>query len=58
MIGFTIWHNCAGTRDSTYFLVEFRILFWIEHLKTKEEYKQAAAHVRKVGESVGILFCQ
>ena len=29
----------------------------LEHLKTKEEYKQAASHVRKVGESIGIRFC-
>jgi len=30
----------------------------LEHLKTKEEYKQAAANVRKVAASVGIRFCQ
>jgi hypothetical protein len=29
----------------------------LEHLKTKEEYTQAAANVRGIAKSIGIAFC-
>ena len=51
----------TGGLDYKVYLTELiklnNVPLMLEHLKTKEEYKQAAAHVRKVGESVGIRFC-
>ncbi len=52
----------TGGLDYKVYLTELSKLnnvpLMLEHLKTKEEYKLAASHVRKVGESIGIRFCQ
>jgi sugar phosphate isomerase/epimerase len=51
----------TGGLDYKVFLTELSKLknvpLMLEHLKTKEEYKQAATNVRKIAESVGVGFC-
>ncbi len=52
----------TGGLDYKVFLTELSKLdnvpLMLEHLKTREEYVQAAANVRKVAASAGIRFCQ
>jgi sugar phosphate isomerase/epimerase len=51
----------TGGLDYRVFLTELSKLrdvpLMLEHLKTSEEYDQAATNVRKIGESIGIQFC-
>ena len=51
----------TGGLDYKVFLTELSKLknvpLMLEHLKTPEEYDQAANYVRKTGDSVGIMFC-
>jgi sugar phosphate isomerase/epimerase len=51
----------TGGLDYKVFLTELSKLkdvpLMLEHLKTKEEYRQAAVNVRRIGESVGIAVC-
>jgi len=51
----------TGGLDYTVYLTELSKLknvpLMLEHLKTAEEYDQAAASVRKTGASIGIKFC-
>jgi sugar phosphate isomerase/epimerase len=52
----------TGGLDYRIFLSELSKLdnvpLMLEHLKTDEEYRQAAINVRKIGESAGIKFCE
>lgn len=52
----------TGGLDYRVFLTELGKLkdipLMLEHLETEEQYKQAAANVRKIGSSAGIEFCQ
>jgi sugar phosphate isomerase/epimerase len=52
----------TGGLDYKVFLTELSKLkdvpLMLEHLETKEEYTQAAANVRRIGESIGIAFCR
>lgn len=51
----------TGGLDYKVFLTELSKLkdvpLMLEHLETEEQYKQAAANVRKIGTSAGIEFC-
>ena len=51
----------TGGLDYRIFLSELSKLkdvpLMLEHLKTKEEYDQAAANVKKIGDSIGVKFC-
>lgn len=51
-----------GGLDYKVFLTELSKLrdvpLMLEHLKTKEEYKQASDNVRRIGGSIGITFCE
>ena len=51
----------TGGLDYRIFLSELSKLkdvpLMLEHLKTKEEYNQAAANVKKIGASIGTKFC-
>jgi hypothetical protein len=52
----------TGGLDYKVFLTELSKLknvpLMLEHLKTSEEYDQAAANVRRVAEATGISFCK
>lgn len=52
----------TGGLDYKVFLIELSKLknvpLMLEHLKTSEEYDQAAANVRRVAEATGISFCK
>jgi sugar phosphate isomerase/epimerase len=51
----------TGGLDYRIFLSELSKLrdvpLMLEHLKTKEEFNQAAANVKKIGTSIGVKFC-
>jgi sugar phosphate isomerase/epimerase len=51
----------TGGLDYKVFLTELSKLknvpMMLEHLKTREDYTQAAANVRKVAKSIGVTFC-
>jgi sugar phosphate isomerase/epimerase len=51
----------TGGLDYKVFLTELSKLknvpLMLEHLKTREDYTQAAANVRKVAKSIGVAFC-
>jgi sugar phosphate isomerase/epimerase len=52
----------TGGLDYKVFLTELSKLknvpLMLEHLKSKEDYTQAAGNIRRIGESIGIKFCE